>query len=848
MAKNILSLDKTAALQLREFFATYEDKENAGAAKSILEHSASSIPFDEDNALSTRYVNGQNIIAMCENKKPGYKLDASSISCDMCGKHFKSIYYLRAHHFICMKDKQIEYTECDESSLNNDVYKIHMCKHLCLNGSQNKQHPNLISESDIHLNEKFDSSVPEYHVEFVKNVRCSDAIADGDALPSNGNEIIKSVMEGNDMQNSDIKSVTHNNYPEKQNTAISPINEPSMSELVCNLKSSSNPDVYHHTHSNDKSSICLESYGRINEILNRNTKVYIKKKHHQGESSMILLNNIIETSLRNDTKNVHSNDKKSISNNLFNSEPSLSKFTCDICDQKFSNQSNLNRHCAIHTNNKLYNCTECGKQFSRIDHFKRHARVHIKKSPVKPEKQNTVISPINEPSTSELVCNLKSSSNPDVYHHTHSDDKSSSCSESEGQINEILNRGAKVYIKKKHVHQEESSMILLNNIIETSLRNDTKNIETKNVHSNVKKSISNNLFNSEPSLSKFTCDICDQKFSSQFNLNRHCAIHTNNKLYNCTECGKQFSRIDHLKKHARVHIKRIKKNPVNRERFTCKVCLKSFAWQTRLNKHFKIHTNAREFRCTLCDKGFNQKSSLASHMLTHSGEKPHKCSICDKRFSMKSSLSRHLQRHSGDKPHQCDVCFNRFSLFVDLKKHYRKHTGELPYQCDICQKRFRYRCSLKAHVAAHTGNQPHECDICQKKFFHKYTLISHRQIHTKDKIFSCDICDKSYKSKGRLKLHCQMHTGEKPFICSYCNKAFGNRGALDRHILIHTGAKPYECKICKRFFNQKTSLQRHQVVHTKEKPYSCDVCEKSFTQKSYLSTHKLTHRKNLKDV
>ena len=119
---------------------------------------------------------------------------------------------------------------------------------------------------------------------------------------------------------------------------------------------------------------------------------------------------------------------------------------------------------------------------------------------------------------------------------------------------------------------------------------------------------------------KHHCEICEQKFATQFTLKRHLA-----EQHNITELGDS------------IYPKQLKM-------FTCSVCATVFKQKQNLKAHQLTHTKAEKITCYQCGKQFSVKTSLLRHQKIHNGERENfECVICNKRFLSRGSLGRHIE-------------------------------------------------------------------------------------------------------------------------------------------------------------------------------------------------------------
>lgn len=119
--------------------------------------------------------------------------------------------------------------------------------------------------------------------------------------------------------------------------------------------------------------------------------------------------------------------------------------------------------------------------------------------------------------------------------------------------------------------------------------------------------------------------------------------------------------------------------------------------------------------CNLCEVQFDDKTGLEEHLKSH---RPYSCEVCEKRFSQKCNLITHIRLHTGEKPYLCSFCDKRFTQKGNLDAHVKTHTKEKPYPCSQCGKKFAFKSSMLAHVKQTHGNlglEWDEDDICSIK-------------------------------------------------------------------------------------------------------------------------------------
>ncbi|XP_073966735.1 zinc finger Y-chromosomal protein-like [Choristoneura fumiferana] len=198
----------------------------------------------------------------------------------------------------------------------------------------------------------------------------------------------------------------------------------------------------------------------------------------------------------------------------------------------------------------------------------------------------------------------------------------------------------------------------------------------------------------------YGCSTCGKRFAFKNNLNRHEQVHLSPlPREQCPSCHK-LVRVDLVKTHARIHLQR--------ERFSCVECAKSFVSRASYDHHLK-YTQAHaskdilKYKCNVCDKGYRSRGELRDHVnYQHIGQTQHKCPVCGKALATRRCITRHVRRahhgvKEGPRDKICQQCGKAFRDKKGLREHEFIHTGERPLSCEVCGCTFRQSASLYTH-------------------------------------------------------------------------------------------------------------------------------------------------------
>ncbi|XP_074001287.1 zinc finger protein ZFAT isoform X2 [Numenius arquata] len=233
---------------------------------------------------------------------------------------------------------------------------------------------------------------------------------------------------------------------------------------------------------------------------------------------------------------------------------------------------------------------------------------------------------------------------------------------------------------------------------------------------------------------------------------------------------------------------------------------------------------------------------------------------------MNTELCEKIRKVYGDL--ECEYCGKLFWYQVHYDMHVRTHTREHLYYCSQCNYSSITKNCLKRHVIQKHSNILLKCptEHCDYSTPDKYKLQAHLKVHMEmdKKSYSCPVCEESFSEDRLIKSHIKTNhpevsmttiseilgrrvqlkglIGKRAVKCPYCDFYFMKNGSdLQRHIWAHEGVKPFKCSLCEYAARSKSNLKAHMNRHSTEKTHLCDMCGKKFKSKGTLKSHKLLH-------
>ncbi|KAK3085786.1 hypothetical protein FSP39_008679 [Pinctada imbricata] len=552
-------------------------------------------------------------------------------------------------------------------------------------------------------------------------------------------------------------------------------------------------------------------------------------------------------------------------------------YTCNYCNAPYKNLYSLHEHMrAVHQNQPCldikYPCSLCGRQFGSIETLIQHKRA------LHPDEHKR--------SRSEYIKNLPR--------------RDSRSKESPRQKQTTDDTNTKTIDNKSPIGfaKQPDASEKVSNSLPKPLQQESIVCEYCNAtfydFNNFQRHMKHHLENT------FWCKLCNQKFTSEEQLETHAASHYLRKTTQCALCKEIFDSKVNIQVHFAV------KHSNECQIYQCSACESVFRsemeWQIHLRvNHLQVN---KPYRCLFCKDSFSTEMDLQCHLTTHN--KPLKCPMCDEAFNVEYLLDKHVNEvhsHSTvDTPRSVEVDSNQ-GLSVKVKEEKKDPTSRIEVQTSGISGISGFPTNSPGKWTSPTppnitgvnmwgsvdrdspwksppSNSPgawkispvnspslwktsellHTCNICDVKFFHQSALQMHKAVdhrltdrhhsssHSPGE-FKCSDCNKSFSMMVNLINHRKLHEKrEQNYKCSLCPKILNSMTELQKHFFMdHSNTEldsaktVYRCSECDEEFPCQSNLQGHMRIHSAGTKYPCPHCPKVFALSRNLTIHMRSH-------
>ncbi|KAM4795494.1 zinc finger and BTB domain-containing protein 39 [Rhinophrynus dorsalis] len=344
------------------------------------------------------------------------------------------------------------------------------------------------------------------------------------------------------------------------------------------------------------------------------------------------------------------------------------------------------------------------------------------------------------------------------------------------------------------------------------------------------------------------CQVCKKVLEPNLqHIRQHAREHVDSRTGSCKVCQTRFhdrgAMITHVLSHVGIFL------------FSCDMCEDKFfsQWQLTLHRgqegsvsehNIIIHpgqplpgeinnfvgTMGTELPCGACHQTMLRDfHSVRSHALEHLNPKALSCGLCEQRHLTLCGLMWHVFSHMSISVFSCSLCANSFLERHLLEKHMAVHQSldEPMFRCHLCTQGFKSESAHRQHMAQH------RCGSIPTGFseFPQMQIGASKRKAPED--FSVD----DHSLTGQ--------TGHSKYTCKVCGKCFSHTSEFNYHRRIHTGEKPYQCKVCHKFFRGRSTIKCHLKTHAGALMYRCTVCGHYSSTLNLMGEHIAVHRGNL---
>ncbi|CAH1270600.1 ZFAT [Branchiostoma lanceolatum] len=512
------------------------------------------------------------------------------------------------------------------------------------------------------------------------------------------------------------------------------------------------------------------------------------------------------------------------------SRSSLTVFSCEFCSKVFKFRNGLVNHLRVHTKEKPFKCDRCDYACAVKTNLKTHMRKH----------------------TGERF-------------HCQQCDYTS------------INKGhLKDHIATKHKGERHPCEMCSSTY--TTLRALVKHFREK--HDPEANSDSKEIFDKLKLQTRdgvrdliYICDLCNRKFKTRLDKERHVVLHQGMKPFPCGLCEYSTNRQANLDLHIRKH----------KFIYNCCACQEHFLSSIPLTAHIQeVHKHVSE------EASFDDlfaKSLEGSRFLFEFGndvkafdfdgyqtievtpeghplqgqEGEGQQGAAELLLSQEIHMAQGQQQETAQEqkesaPEQQDSVQGQQRSDHDYKKNAEEEQDE---KADRESKEPGTDSTESKTEGEKSTEDPEDLDgktifdrLMEKLEYRKMSMDVYNKLKVLYGDMECRYCGRFFYYDKTLAQHERIHTGERPFTCNECPYASATKEGLKRHIQGSHSKVLIKCEHCEFSTNNKYTLWRHTKkehvpVENLRESYTCPACSEIFSKERAIKVHIKKHHPSM---
>ncbi|XP_035680256.1 zinc finger protein ZFAT-like isoform X2 [Branchiostoma floridae] len=515
------------------------------------------------------------------------------------------------------------------------------------------------------------------------------------------------------------------------------------------------------------------------------------------------------------------------------SRSSLTVFSCEFCSKVFKFRNGLVNHLRVHTKEKPFKCDRCDYACAVKTNLKTHMRKHTGE---RFHCQQCDYSSINKGHLKDHIATK----------HKGERHPCEMCSSTYTTVRALVK-----HFREKHDPEANSDSKEIFDKLKLQTRDGVRDLI-------------------------YICDLCNRKFKTRLDKERHVVLHQGMKPFPCGLCEYSTNRQANLDLHIRKH----------KFIYNCCACEEHFLSSIPLTAHLQekhvseersfdeLFAKSLEGSKFLFEFGNDVKAfdfdgyqtievtpeghpihgqegegqqGAAELLLSHMAQEQQQETVQEQQAGQKQQKEAAQVQKASTQEQQDSVQEQQESDSKKKAEEDQDETTEKPSGTDSADSESKPEEGESTEDVEDQDDGKTVFDTLMEKLeYRKMSLDVYNKLKVLYGDMECRYCGRFFYYDKTLAQHERTHTGERPFACNECPYASATKEGLKRHIQGSHSKVLIKCEQCEFSTNNKYTLWRHTKkehapVENLRDSYTCPACSETFTKERAIKVHIKKH-------